>query len=407
MASGLIHNYPQYIQSMGVNYMGGSIYFEADRGRWVVSWRAGQGKPVKIRRYKREFMACTHYSRDGRPDLRRCNGYKTAVKLRSLLQARWEQYLDGKCEFRLEEFTGELWSDVIEFYQQWIKDEVAPNKKPATTHCYESYFRNWIEPFFKEKPMRLHEIRHDTLNKLMATIKLEPKGRLNVMMAFRAMLGYAWRCERIPRIPPFPRREQYGIVQKIPDWLTPQERDKVLAKIAPEDLPVFQWLNMHYRRPGEACALYKSDYDQINNAFWIRRTISKRQVVQSTKTWKEHYVPCDSDFTDIAKRLLKQDTDSPYLFVNPRARIDGRRYTLESLRNVWYAACDAAGVRRIWVYRGCKHTSCTHFIEAGGTIDELQMLTGHARRDSLKHYAEITLARKRELMERNKRLRQG
>ena len=106
--------------------------------------------------------------------------------------------------------------------------------------------------------MRLHEIRHDTLNKLMANIKLESKGRLNLMMAFRAMLGYAWRYERIPRIPPFPRREQYGIVQKIPDWLTSQERDKVLAKIPPKDLPVFQWLNMHYRRPGEACALNKT-----------------------------------------------------------------------------------------------------------------------------------------------------
>ena len=95
-------------------------------------------------------MACTHYGRDGRPDLRRCSGYKTAVKLRSLLQAHWEQYLDGKCEFRIEEFTGELRSDVIEFYKEWIKDEVAPNRKPATIHCYESYFRNWIKPFLRK-----------------------------------------------------------------------------------------------------------------------------------------------------------------------------------------------------------------------------------------------------------------
>jgi hypothetical protein len=140
----MIHNHLHDCQQIGVNYMGGSIYFEADRGRWVVSWRAGQdGKAVKIRRYKREFMACTHYDKDGRPDLRRCNGYKTAVKLRSLIQARWERYLDGKCEFRLEEFTGELWSDVIEFYKEWMRDDVVPKRKPATIHCYESYLRNW------------------------------------------------------------------------------------------------------------------------------------------------------------------------------------------------------------------------------------------------------------------------
>ncbi|MDA8141091.1 MAG: tyrosine-type recombinase/integrase [Desulfobacteraceae bacterium] len=387
--------------------MAGSIYFEKDRGRWVVSWRSGNGRAVKIRQYNQQFMPCTHYGHDGVPDRRRCQGYKTAVKLLAMVQARWEQYQQGKCDFRIEEFTGSDWSDVIEFYGQWMKDVVVPNRTPATIHCYESYLANWIKPFFDAHPCRLHEIRHDTLNKLMTSITLAPKGKLNVMMAVRSMLGYAWRCERIPKVPPFPKREQYGIVRSTPDWLTIDERDKVMAQIPDADRAIFQWLNLHYRRPGEACALYKTDFDQINRAFWIRRALSKRIVCHATKTHKEHYIPCAEEFLATARRLASGVDDSPYLFVNPRSRKHQGRYTLEALRIIWYAACDAAGVRRIWLYRGTKHTSCTAFIEDGGTIDELQMLTDHARRDSLKHYADITLNRKRMLMERNRKRMTG
>ena len=147
--------------------------------------------------------------------------------------------------------------------------------------------------------------------------------------------------------------------------------------------------------------LRKSDFDQINQAFYIRRTLSDRQEVKTTKTSQEHYVPCRSVFLKTAKRLIHKNPESAYLFVNPRARKHDGRYTLESLRGIWYKASDAAGVERKWVYQSTKHTSCTHYIEDGGTVDELQMLTDHRRRDSVEVYADITLDRKRALMEKH------
>jgi len=402
MMSPLSHNIRHNIQMAEV-CMKGSIVYDADRGAWCISWPM-DGKRYKVRRYKQNAMPVTAYGQDGLPDRRRCRGFAMATKLLSLMQARWEQHIEGKCAFSIEEFTGARWSDVCEFYRLWMAEVIEPNRRPATIHSYWSYFRNWIEPFFVAHPAMLHEIKLDTLNRLLNTLKLEPKGKLNVIMAVRSMLEYAWRTERIPSVPPFPKREQYGIVQRVPEWLSLSDRDKVMAQIPTEHKPIFEWLSLHYRRPGEACALHKADYDQINNAFWIRRALSKRQIVESTKTHAIHFVPCDSSFTATARRLINQDADSPYMFVNVRSRHKdkGGRYTLEALRNVWYLACKQAGVRRIWPYRGTKHTSCTAFIEDGGTLDELQMLTGHARRDSLKHYAEVTLARKRQLMERNK-----
>jgi hypothetical protein len=53
------------------------------------------------------------------------------------------------------------------------------------------------------------------------------------------------------------------------------------------------------------------------------------------------------------------------------------------------------------MYAGLKHSSCTAFInEQGGTVDELQMLTDHARRDSVLKYAEIRLEAKKRIQAR-------
>jgi hypothetical protein len=50
------------------------------------------------------------------------------------------------------------------------------------------------------------------------------------------------------------------------------------------------------------------------------------------------------------------------------------------------------------MYAGLKHSSCTAFInEQGGSVDELQMLTDHARRDSVMRYTEIRLEAKRRI----------
>ena len=51
------------------------------------------------------------------------------------------------------------------------------------------------------------------------------------------------------------------------------------------------------------------------------------------------------------------------------------------------------------MYSGLKHSSCTQMVnEKGLGIDELQMLTDHARRDSVLKYAKVMLDKKRELL---------
>lgn len=233
------------------------------------------------------------------------------------------------------------------------------------------------------------------------------KTALNIMSSLHAMMDYAHRSNRIPSVPPFPKREDYNLKGKDIDYLSPEDFQTVFNKIPNEHKPIFKWLQLHFRRPGEACALYKTDYEPINGYFKIQRAISDRKIVDSVKTnWKNpviHRIPCDPEFFAIANLLLSQNVDSPYLFVNPRARKEDGRYTLESLRNIWYKACNDSGIRRIWTYRGVKHTACMEFLENGGTGDELMIMTDHANRKSVDSYIEITLHRKKLAMKNAKK----
>jgi integrase len=370
--------------------MNGSISYDKDRAQYCVNWY--QGKTFKIRRYKGEFM----YDR------------RIAEKCLALIQGRYEQYQKGLCDFRIEEFTGKGWSNTLEFYREWMKDVVEPGRKPNTIKGYWSYYKNWIEPFFKEYPVMLHEIQIDTLTKLKNYIKLEPKGKYNVINALHCMMDYAHRAKKISAIPPFPKKGEYSLKKPDIKYLSSSQQDKIFNEIPERIRPIFLFLKYHYRRPSEACALQWRDYDEINNAFVIRRTFSNKKLVESTKTNAIHTIPCDDRFSAILIEIKKAHDSSAgkgtdFIFKNPIARKEGKHFDLNSLDRAWDKACKKAGVEGIDLYQGTKHTACVKFInEDGGSIDDLQALTDHANRNSLYHYTFVGLERKRQLMRQGK-----
>jgi len=363
--------------------MKGSIYFQKDRGRWIVSWFE-DGKIHKITRYNGELM----YHR------------KIAEKCLASIQARKEDSTHGLCRFDIREFTGKNWSDTIDYLETWI-EAVEDTLSPATYKDYRNSIRNHLIPFFRSHPVMLHEIQYDTLVTLLNSIKRSGKGKLNVMYCIHACLKFAWKSRRIPDIPPFPERNKYKIQEPTIKWL-PEDRQMSIINAIPEiNRPVFLWLKYHLRRPGEACVLKWSDYNEINQTFIVRRSISARQVVERTKTGVEHIIPCHVDFIETA-RVLKANAQSldSFVFINPLAREDGKRHTLESLNIIWKKACAVVG-ESIDLYSGLKHSSCSQYInEKGLSLSELQIITDHARLDSVKKYAKVEMDRKRALLER-------
>lgn len=362
--------------------MKGSIYFRKDRNLWVVQWwHKEHSKKYTIYRYNGEYM----YHR------------KIAEKCLAMIQADYESYIKGVAPFRIEKYTGKGWTDILEYFQEWMHDVIEPKRKPATIKGYWSYYRNWIEPFFQQNPIMLHEIQLDTLNKFMNYIALKPKGRYNVMNCVHSFMDYAWRSRRIPEMPPFPKKEDYNLVDPIIKWLPEERQMKIINSIPEVDRPIFLWLKYHLRRPSEACVLKWRDYDEINKVFVIRRSLSNRQVVESTKTRAIHIIPCHSKCIQVLKQIKR--TDSPYIFINHRSRKENGRYTNEALNIIWKKACAKAG-ENIDLYSGLKHSSCSQYLnERGLSFSELQILTDHANPESVKRYGKVEIERKRQLME--------
>jgi integrase len=196
----------------------------------------------------------------------------------------------------------------------------------------------------------------------------------------------------------FPEENKYNIVEPIIKWL-PEERQIKIIKAIPEvHQPIFWWLKYHLRRPSEAMALHRKDYLKDEDAFHIRRTFSAKQLIEQTKTKRQHLIPYHSEFKKIMVRM-PVNMSSPFFFVNPYGKLADKHYQHDYLVDLWHRACQKVG-EDIDMYSGLKHSSCSQYInEKHYSLDQLQMLTDHQRRESLRKYAVVTLDEKRRLLE--------
>jgi len=356
--------------------MKGSIHYRKDRGYYYVAWYHKENH-YKIYKYNGEYI----YHR------------KIAEKLIACMQADVEKGI-----FRIEKYTNEAPTDVIPYLWKWLESQ-QPHISPATYKDYLNSIKNHLVPWFDINPYQLHEIRYDVLCRLLGGIKRSGKGKMNVMYCLHRCLDFAWKSGRIQAMPPFPEKSKYGLVDPVITWVPEERQMKIIEAIPEEHQPIFWWLKYHARRPSEAMALYKEDYDPHLDAFIIRRTFSSKQMVNYTKTHKQHIIPCHSAFKPIMKNMPK--TFEPFFFVNPSGKLKNRHYQHDYLVDLWKAACDKVG-ESIRMYAGLKHSTCSQYInEKGLSIDEVQMITDHARRDSVLKYAKVQVEAKRRLMERS------
>ncbi|MGZ6276753.1 MAG: hypothetical protein ACXWMI_11695, partial [Syntrophales bacterium] len=94
------------------------------------------------------------------------------------------------------------------------------------------------------------------------------------------------------RIEKWTNQTPSDIVPYLTEWLA--EDGKSLSPATKKDYEnsiknhlapwIFWWLKYHLRRPSEAMALHKIDYDKEQDAFLIRRTFSAKQLIEQTKT---------------------------------------------------------------------------------------------------------------------------
>jgi integrase len=378
-----IYNSRAYSYSNSGVCMRGSIQKHSKYNYYYVAW-SEKGKVFTFSRY-RGFLC-----RDG--ELPGMTGKQMAERLLNLMRADVE---NGN--FRPEKYKGESPSDIIPYLLEWVK-EASKTLSPATQKDYANSVRNHLIPWFTKNPYQLHELQYDVLCRLLGDINRSGKGRKSVIYCLRRCLVHAFKSNRIPSMPYFPEENKYNIVDPIIRWLPEERQVKVIRAIPEVHQPIFWWLKYHLRRPSEAMALFKIDYLKDMDAFIIRRTFSAKQLVEHTKTKKQHLIPCHSEFRKIMPRMIVH-LQSPYFFTNPHGKLEGKHYQHDYLVDLWHKACKTVG-EDIDMYSGLKHSSCSQYInERGYSLDEVQMMTDHARRDSVKRYAAVQLDAKRRLLE--------
>jgi len=361
----------------------GSIQQHSKYQYFYVAWREN-GKLHTFSRYR------GYLCRDG--EIPGMSGRQMAERLLFQMRADYE---NGT--FRLEKYKGDSASDIIPYLHLWLQED-SGSLSPATKKDYENSIRNHLVPWFTKHPYQLHEIQYDVLCRLLNDINRSGKGKKNVLYCLRRCLVYAFKSNRIAAIPMFPEEKKYGIVDPIIRWLPEARQIAVINAIPEEHQPIFWWLKYHVRRPSEAAALYRADYLKDQNAFLIRRTFSAKKLVEYTKTKKQHLIPCHSEFNKIMQRMPVR-IDSPYFFVNPHGKLDGKHYAIATMEAIWNQACKTVS-EDIDLYSGLKHSSCSQYInEKHYSLDQLQMITDHQRRESVRKYAVVTLDEKRRLME--------
>jgi len=354
--------------------MKGSIQFIKKTGRYRVAWYNNKlRKNEYVYKYNGEYL----YHE------------QMAYKLLSCMQADEERGIFDIRKYKME------FVDTVEFIYTWF-EEVAATLAPGTRNNYKYAIKNHLAPFFQKYKFHLHEIKYDVLLKLLNSINTGGKAKWNVMYCLHACLDHAWRAEKIESIPPFPKKKHYQIQEPKIEWLPEERQIAVINAIPEEHQPIFWFLKYHLRRPGEAMALHRLDYDPDFRAFTIRRSVSSKKIIERTKTSQIHIIPCHPDFLETAEACYYRPTQ--FLFTNPNAVSEGQRYTHNFMGKLWNKAAKECG-ETIKMYPGLKHSSCCQYInEKGLSVAELQEITDHAKLDSVKRYAKTELTRKAELM---------
>lgn len=369
---------------------------------WEIFWyekadREKKGKHHKISNYYgiNERMYQMH------PDQERDIGYQKAKKLLAMIQADYERYMRGEAPFDIRKYK-DGYTDVIPFMQDWLK-AIQGSIGVGTLKNYIGYVRNHITPFFERHHLQLHEIQKDTLMLMMQEINAAPKTKKNIIDAFKTCLSFAYESRRLPQMPIFPKEENYQIRKKPPVWITASEQDRIFKHIQEEDLPIFMFLRLHWRRVGEAIALHKEDYDPVRDVFVIHRGVECRKVVDKTKDRLVHIFPCHPDFKPYLKKALKENPFSPFLFTSKSSRMEGKRYTREILMNRWKKACEKGSIS-IDIHRGLRTSGASSAINEGEwSIEEAQIYGQWSRRETVEmFYGRYEIDRLRQLQKREK-----
>lgn len=233
--------------------------------------------------------------------------------------------------------------------------------------------------------MNIRDLRTAHIQDWAATLTMADKSQADLLGELRFILRQAeWR-EDIKVAPHVPTVK---VAQKPIDWLLPEEQHAAFEKIPKVHQPIFATLFFYGMRPGEVCAAM---WDQVNlsaHTFTISRTVSRRRIVERTKTSRPNVLPLTGPLAEYCAQV--RGFPKTPIFKNPEATSESGCYTEDFLNSLW----KAVRPREIKLYNAARHSKGMQALNLDGwTVDELQRLFGHTSPQHTRKYAEMGVAR--------------
>jgi integrase len=275
---------------------------------------------------------------------------------------------------------------IVELAERWLEDkhrQVAAGKRaPRSYESLRSSVRNhWT--YWKNTPAEgITKGQLEDWTTALAARGLAPRTVAYSLAALHSFFVWLYDREEIARVPSFPTVD---IPDYTPELLSREEQSAVLAQIAEAERGIYLVLVDCGMRPGEARALRVRD---VRHDGWIEvRMAAKQQgrdsILGPTKTSHHRDVPPLTD--RLALWMKAHPPTGTMLFPHPDGA--GGLWDHPLLANTWHRAVKAAGLRRVRLYEGTKHSTATHLRERGAALETIQAWFGHSDVSMTQRYA--------------------
>lgn len=273
--------------------------------------------------------------------------------------------------------------------------ETAVNNWTDTSQCSTEWLanrkyiaKNHLIPFFQKMHFRdITTVDVNSFEKALRDKKLSTSTIRNIVSELRTFLRA--HEDSVRHMPKF-----HNIKVQLPAirYLTPDQQTKVFDLIPAHHAPIFSFLRYYPVRPGEACGLqWKNVFKTAETPYFVIAEVVRRSgdVVPFTKTKRARPYPIHPDLA----HLFEKKGDSDFVFT-----FNGKPYTDIQLYQVWIVANKKAGVPRVSLYQGLKHSRGWGLVEDGVSIEDVSLLMGHTGSGMTRRYAGQTLKRMLELL---------
>ena len=250
-------------------------------------------------------------------------------------------------------------------------------------------------------PLQMRDIRAIHLNKWWKKMKkkeLSPKYMNDVHQWLKRFMKEAYELDIITKVPKFPNTLK--VPKKSIEWLQEEEQLEILELVPKHDVDIYDFMFLTGVRVSEAIALRRSDIDFKKGRTIIQHTVKKdRHTIGLTKSQNVRVIPHTEEIEECLRRAVKVTGLNDQVFINQWGRI----YTQDYLRDRFFKALDAAGLKRIPLKNGTRHSFGMRMVSRGVDIWTTSKAMGHSDIKMTQNYADILASQLKDAYKKNSR----